>query len=38
VKDVDWMYLVPDMDHWQAGSCEHDNSPSGSIRGREFID
>jgi hypothetical protein len=21
-----------------AGSCEHDNEPSGSIKGREFLD
>jgi len=21
-----------------AGSCEHDNQPSGSIKGREFLD
>jgi hypothetical protein len=30
-----------DMVHWSselAGPCEHGNEPSGSIRGRDFLD
>jgi hypothetical protein len=29
--DVDWIHLVQDRDRW-AGSCEHGDEPSGSIK------
>jgi len=31
---VDWLHLAED----RAGSCEHDNELSGSIKGGEFLD
>jgi hypothetical protein len=34
--DVDWIYLAQDRD--MAGSCEHGNEPSGSIKCGEFLD
>jgi hypothetical protein len=36
-KNVDWMHLTQDRDQWW-GCCEHSNEPSGSIKGREFLD
>jgi hypothetical protein len=32
-EDVNWMNLAQDRDQ-----CEHGNEPSGSIKGREFLD
>jgi len=34
---VDWIYLAQDKGP-VAGCCEHGNEPSGSIKGREFLD
>jgi hypothetical protein len=36
--DVEWIHLAQDTDRWQAGSCEHSNEPSGSIKFGEFLD
>jgi hypothetical protein len=33
---VDWIHLA--QDGQVAGSCEHGNEPSGSIKCREFLD
>jgi hypothetical protein len=33
---VDWIYLSEDRDQWRF--CEHDNEPSGSIKGGEFLE
>jgi hypothetical protein len=35
-EGVDRMHLAQDRDQWRAGSCEHGNEPSGSIKGGEF--
>jgi hypothetical protein len=35
---MDWMHLAQYRDQWRAGSCEHGNGPSGSIKGVEFLD
>jgi hypothetical protein len=34
-EDVGWIWQV--MIEFIAGSCEHSNEPSGSIKGREFF-
>jgi hypothetical protein len=36
-KGVNCMHLAWDRDT-VVGSCEHGNKPSGSIKGREFLD
>jgi len=33
---VNWIHLALDSDQSVAGSCEHDNEHSGSIKGGEF--
>jgi hypothetical protein len=33
---VDWIHLAQDRDQWQA--LMNSNEPSGSIKGREFLD
>jgi hypothetical protein len=35
--NVDWIHLAQDRDRC-AGSCEHGNEPSGSIKCGEFVD
>jgi hypothetical protein len=35
--DMDWIYMPLDRD-WLAGSCEHGNEISGSIKGVGFLD
>jgi hypothetical protein len=35
--DVDWIQWAQDRDQ-VAGSCEHGNEPSGSIKCGEFLD
>jgi hypothetical protein len=35
--DVDWIHWAQDRDK-VAGSCEHGNEPSGSIKCGEFLD
>jgi hypothetical protein len=35
-KGLERIHLA--QDRQAAGSCEHGNEPSGSIKGREFID
>jgi len=34
--DVDWVHLAQDRGS-VVGSCEHGNTPSGSVKGREFV-
>jgi hypothetical protein len=34
---VDWMHLYEDRDQLR-GSCERGNGPSGSTKGKEFLD
>jgi len=34
---VNWIHLAQERG-LVAGSCEHDNEPLGSIKGREFLD
>jgi hypothetical protein len=36
-SSVDWIHLTQVVDQW-SGPCEHDNEPSDSIKGGEFID
>jgi hypothetical protein len=35
-EDVDWMHLAQDRDQWWA-LVNMANEPSGSIKGREFL-
>jgi hypothetical protein len=35
-EDVDWIHLTQDGP--AAGSCEHGNEPSGSMKGGEILD
>jgi hypothetical protein len=32
---VDWVYLAKDTDRWRAR--EHNNEPSGSVKGGELV-
>jgi hypothetical protein len=29
---IDWIDLTQDRDQWRAGSCEHGDEPSGSLK------
>jgi hypothetical protein len=36
-EGVEWIHLAQDRDQWR-DSCQRGNEPSGSTKGREFLD